>query len=88
MGITWFWAYKLRSVGVALSTLQENLLRALLTTFGAEYAPDIPGVSVGSPVTDNAVAVIGEGRAGYSTGLGMLWTAPGLNPFVNAFNSL
>jgi hypothetical protein len=87
MGITWFWAYKLRSVGVALSTMRENPLRALLTTFGAQYAPDLPGVSVGSPVTDNAVSVVAGGRSSYSLGLDMLWTAPRLNPWVNAMHN-
>lgn len=84
MGLTWFWAYKLRSVGVALNQIQENPLRALLMGYGAEHLPSAPGISVGSPLSDNAASVIFEGRAGYSLGLDMFWSAPSLNPWLNA----
>jgi hypothetical protein len=83
MGLTWFWAYKLRSIMVALNQMQENPLRSLLTGFGGSIAPGVPGVSVGSPITDNALTVIVEGRAPYSIGLDMLWSSFGLNPIVN-----
>ncbi|MGQ0565577.1 MAG: hypothetical protein ACT4OK_10970 [Gemmobacter sp.] len=83
MGITWFWAYKLRSMKVALNMVRRNPLRAMLMSHGAEVLPDLPGVSVGSPLSDNAANVIQEGRAGYSIGLDMLWSGPGLNPWVN-----
>lgn len=83
MGVTWFWAYKLRSMKVALNMIRENPLRAMLMTHGAEYLPNVPGVSVGSPLGDNAANVVLEGRADYSLGLDMLWAGPGLNPWVH-----
>lgn len=83
MGVTWFWAYKLRSMKVALNMVRRNPLRAMLMSHGAEVLPDMPGVSVGSPLSDNAANVILEGRADYSVGLDMLWSGPGLNPWVN-----
>ena len=61
MGITWFWAYKLRSMKIALNMMRDNPLRALLMSHGAEYLPNVPGVSVGSPLSDNAANVILEG---------------------------
>ena len=83
MGFTWFWAYKLRSMKEALNMLRENPHRAMLMSHGAEHLPNVPGVSVGSPLSDNAANVILEGRADYSIGLDMLWSVPGLNPWVN-----
>ncbi|MFD1195220.1 hypothetical protein ACFQ3C_11105 [Seohaeicola saemankumensis] len=44
--------------------------------------PQIPRVDVGSPVSDNALSVIAEGRAGYTIGPGMLFSAPGLHPVL------
>ena len=83
MGLTWLWAYKLRSIKVAHRHIRDNPLRALLTSVGAQALPNMPGVSIGSPLTDNAVPVILEGRADYSIGLDMLFHAPELNPWVN-----
>jgi hypothetical protein len=67
MGLTWFWAYKIRSMKVALNMVRQNPLRALLMSNGAEYLPDMPGVSVGSPMSDNMGNVFLEGRLDYST---------------------
>jgi hypothetical protein len=83
MGLTWFWAYKLRSIKIAHRHIRDNPLRALLTSVGAQALPDMPGVSIGSPLTDNAISVIAEGRADYSIGLEMLFHAPELNPWVS-----
>ena len=69
MGLTWFWAYKLRSIKVAHRLLRDNPFRSLMTVFGSPYLPDVPGVSIGSPIMDNALSVIEDGRAGYSVGL-------------------
>lgn len=83
MGLAWFWAYKLRSLKIAHRTIRDNPLRALLTSIGMPMLPEPVGVSVGAPITDNALSVIADGRAGYSLGLGMLWNAPNLNPWIN-----
>lgn len=86
MGLAWFWAFKIRSIKVAHRHLRDHPLRALLAGVAMPYLPDVPGVNVGSPITDNAVSVIAEGRAGYALGPGMLWQAPSLNPWVNIAN--
>ena len=86
MGLTWFWAYKIRSIKIAHRHIVNNPLRALLTTLGAPMLPDMPGMSMGSPITDNALSVIADDRLGYSVGPGMLFNAPGLNPWVNLTN--
>jgi hypothetical protein len=76
MGLTWFWAYKLRSMKVALNHIRRNPLRALLLNAGSPVLPDMPGITVGSPLTDNMAAVTADGRLGYSVGIGMLFNAP------------
>lgn len=86
MGLSWFWAYKLRSLKVAHRHLRDHPLRALLSITGMPLLPEVPGVSIGSPITDNAASVIADGRAGYSLGTGMLFQAPALNPVVNIIN--
>ena len=86
MGLAWFWAYKLRSLKVAHRMLRDNPMRALLMSVGTPWLPDIPGVDVGSPVTDNAGIVIAEGRAPYALGTGMLSSGITLNPWVNMVN--
>ena len=88
MGLTWFWAYKIRSVKVALNHVRNNPLRALLGTLATPVVPDLPGVDVGSPLTDNAAMVLLEDRAKYSVGLDMFFNAPSLNPWLNAWDSL
>jgi hypothetical protein len=85
MGVSWFWAFKIRSMKVALNMIRRNPLRALMLGYGVEMAPDLPLVDVGSPMGDNALSVILEGRAGWSIGPGMLFSAPELNPWVNLF---
>lgn len=86
MGMTWFWAYKLRVLKRALSTMRNNPFRALLMTAGMPLMPDVPMVDAGTPITDNMVSVIGKGSLGYSVGLDQLWSAPGLNPWANLVN--
>lgn len=54
MGLTWFWAFKLRSMKIALRHLRNNPLKSLLTIGGTEFLmPDLPGGSVGDPILDN-----------------------------------
>ena len=52
MGLTWFWAYKLRAIKEAHRLIRDNPFRALLTSTGLGFLPDAPGVSVGLPTTD------------------------------------
>jgi hypothetical protein len=85
-GLTWFWAFKIRSLKVAHRHIRDNPVRALLATLGTPYLPDVPGVSIGSPITDNAASVLMDGRAGYSVGPQMLFHAPELNPWLNMVN--
>lgn len=67
IGLTWFWAFKLRSIKVAQRMLRDHPLRALLAGAGGSLVADIPGVNVGSPLSDNAASVILDGRAGYDS---------------------
>lgn len=53
---------------MALRHARKNPVRALLMTLGTPALPDAPGMSVGTPITDNALTVFLEGRAGYSIG--------------------
>lgn len=82
MGLAWFWSYKLGSIKPALNVIRRNPFRALVLSTVDPIFPNIPGVDVGSPLTDNAASVILDGRAGYSIGPGMLFQAPELNPWV------
>ena len=81
MGLMWFWHFKLRSVKIALSTLRNNPLHMLLA--GLAPQPEMFG-SIGMPLTDNAVAVLGDGRFEYSVGPGMGLNAHQMNPYWNA----
>lgn len=53
---------------------------------GMPALPDMPGVSVGSPITDNFGVAAADGRLGYSMFWGQMWNAPNLNPWVNIVN--
>lgn len=83
MGLTWFSAYKIRSIKVAHRTIRDNPVRAFLMTMGGSTLPNIPEISVGSPITDNLVGKAIDGGLGFSVGPGMLFEAPGLHPWVN-----
>ncbi len=74
-GLTWFMAFKIRVAKIAMQQLRENPVRALAVN---SLLPDI-----GSPVNDNIGQVIVGDRLGYATGYEMLFSAPGLNPWVN-----
>ena len=81
MGMMWFYNFKLRSMKVAQRMMHKHPLRALLHT---ALMPRLPFLgSVGNPITDNMLAVITDGRLGYSLGPGMLFRAPQLNPWVS-----
>lgn len=78
IGLSWFMAFKIRIAKIALKQLRERPVRALAIN---NLLPDI-----GSPVQDNVLSVISEGRLDYSTGFEMLFDSPGLNPWVNLLN--
>jgi hypothetical protein len=77
MGMLWFWNFKLRAMKVGLATIRNNPVHAAL----AFLAP-LPD-SVGTPVTDNMLSVIFDGRLSYSMGLDQLLHAHSLNPWYN-----
>lgn len=84
MGMTWFYNFKLRSMKIGQRALHNHPVRALLYS---AMAPRLPILgSIGNPLTDNMLAVIMDGRLGYSTGPGMLFRAPSLNPWYNMIN--
>ncbi len=84
MGMTWFYNFKLRSMKIGQRALQNHPVRALLHT---ALTPRLPFLgSIGNPITDNMLAVIMDGRLGYSTGPGMLFRAPQLNPWMAIIN--
>jgi hypothetical protein len=82
MGLMWFWHFKLRAIKIAASTIRYNPLHLLLSSLVP--VPDVFG-AVGTPVTDNALSVIGAGKAGWSLGVGQAIHAHALNPWVNLF---
>lgn len=80
LGILWFYNFKLRITKVALSTIRNNPLYALLAT--AAPAPELFG-SVGLPTQDNIFAKLADGSLDFSMGPGQGMNAPGLNPWMN-----
>ena len=73
-GMLWFPAFKLRIAKIALQQLRDNPVRSLAVN---------TALDVGSPIQDNILTVIAEGRLDYATGYEMLFAAPELNPWVN-----
>ena len=84
-GLLWFYNFKVRSVKVAASIIRNNPLHALLAMGGAS-AMDLDQIGLGTPIQDNLLAVVGDGRLGYSMGLGQGLHALSLNPWVNLMN--
>jgi hypothetical protein len=80
IGALWFWNFKIRSTKIALSLIRNNPLHALLALTGQMANA---GVSVGSPITDNAFSVFMDNRAGWSIGPSMAISAHTLNPWYN-----
>ena len=83
MGLLWFYNFKLRSVKVALSTMRENPVHALLSGF-------IPTSTVfgntGLPMTDNIFYKMFDGSLPYSIGPGQGLNSVNLHPLVNILN--
>ena len=77
LGLAWFYNYKLRISKTAFRMLRKDPLRvALLAGMG------LPGMEL--PVTENVFTKGIEGSLGFSLGPGMLFNAPGMNPWVAA----
>jgi hypothetical protein len=75
VGLLWFYNYKLRIMKEAAWTLRHNPLKALLLT----AMPGLPG----TPVEDNLVSILGDGRLGFSIGPSMGMNSWTLHPWVN-----
>lgn len=83
MGLLWFYNFKIRISKIALSTIRNNPLHALMAT--ALPTPDLFG-NVGTPIEDNLVSKAFNDSLGYSMGPGMGFRAPTLNPWYNMVN--
>lgn len=76
MGLIWFWAFKLRSIKVAVSMLRNNPLHALLTGMA-------PGVDIGGTVIDdNMLSLFTDGRWDNSLGPDNALRGLALNPLA------
>lgn len=83
-GLIWFWNFKLRSLKVAARTMRRNPFKALMF---ASMSPTLPVLgSVGSPITDNILSVMLDGRLGYSMGPEVGLNAYSLHPVWNMTN--
>ena len=80
LGLLWFYNYKIRISKIAVSTIRNNPLHALLAT--SLPTPEFFG-SVGLPIEDNLFAKMADGSLDYSMGLGQGIRAPLLNPWIN-----
>ena len=81
VGMLWFYNFKLRLVKIALSTIRNNPVHALVV--GMMPKPDLFG-SIGTPTTDNLFSKAWSGGLSNSIGPEMLISAPALLPTVNA----
>lgn len=79
-GLLWFYNFKIRSTKVALSTIRNNPVHALMSM--TLPAPDFLG-TVGSPISDNILAKSLGDTLGSSVGTDMAFRAPTLNPWMN-----
>lgn len=75
IGATWFWAFKIRIMKIALSMARDNPLKSLMIATG------LPNID--SPIQDNIVSSGIQGKLGYSMGWDMMFNSPHLNPWVN-----
>ena len=76
----WFYNYKLRIMKEAAYMLRHNPLRSLLVV----SVPKLPLIGdLGTPVTDNILALGVDGKLGYSIGPGMGLGVWKLNPWIN-----
>ncbi|UCR75508.1 putative virion-associated RNA polymerase [Alcaligenes phage vB_Af_QDWS595] len=82
-GLLWFYNYMIRSVKVAASIIRNNPVHAMIA--GLVPMPDVFG-GVGSPVDDNLITKMADGRIEYSIGIGQALRAPSLNPWYALTN--
>lgn len=81
LGLLWFWNFKIRIVKVALDTLRNNPLTALLWSMSPIRDLPIEGISDG-PLTDNLVAKGLEDKLHHSMGPGMISMIYESNPWI------
>lgn len=80
LGLLWFWNFKVRIAKIAVATLRENPLHALLTALVP--TPNFVG-SIGTPLSDNLFTMLADGGLGWSIGPGMGLRAYDMNPWLN-----
>lgn len=80
LGMMWFYNFKIRIAKIALSTIRNNPLHALLAGMAPE--PLLLG-DVGSPIEDNMLTKLMDGSLSNSIGPWQGLDAFGLNPWVN-----
>lgn len=81
LGILWFWNYKIRIVKVALDTLRNNPLTALLWSLSPIRDLPIEGIGDG-PLTDNLISKGLVDKLHHSMGPGMVSMIYESNPWI------
>ncbi len=83
MGFGWFLTWPIRSVKVALRQIRNHPFRVLLMNVGMGFAPDVPGINLGTLQEDNFISRTLTGDLWRSLGWDMLWRSWTMNPWVN-----
>lgn len=83
MGLLWFYNFKIRISKIAVSTIRNNPVHALIAA--GLPTPDVFG-SFDLPQEDSLFAKLWDGTMGYSIGPEMGLKAPFLNPWLNLVN--
>lgn len=85
IGLGWYYNFKLRSTKIAAKELRNNPVRSLIYT-----VLPLPSIikDIGTPITDNFVTQLLDGKIGNSIGIGEIFSAPKLNPWVNIIRSI
>jgi hypothetical protein len=82
MGLLWFYNFKIRAAKVAMSMVRNNPVHSLLAA--SVPIPHMFG-SVGTPLGDNFFTKLMDGGLTHSFGVGQVFHAPMMNPWVNIF---
>jgi hypothetical protein len=80
IGAMWFYNFKIRSTKIALSTIRNNPVHALLA--GLAPTPEFLG-SIGTPMGDNLISKAANGQLTFSFGFGQIMHAPMMNPWLH-----
>lgn len=80
IGLLWFWNFKVRITKIAIATIRENPLHALLTSLVP--TPDLVG-TIGTPLEDNLLSMWAMGDLGWSVGPGMGLRSYEMMPWIN-----